>query len=126
VFVGVDGSIIGIPNESQPIVEKTIPASTYTGSLNLAGMWKSSNGTILSFNANGTVGPMLFGFEGGPDGSWSVSAKADENGHYTLQASHLTGGNIVYKVRLLGKDEIELYEESGDSFGSSYYHLKRQ
>ncbi|GHU52528.1 hypothetical protein FACS1894132_02380 [Clostridia bacterium] len=127
-YISLDCKIIiesiNIPSEAP--VEKVIPASTYTSSFSMAGMWKSDNGTILSFNANGAVGPMLFGFEGGPDGSWTISSKADGNGHYTLNASHLAGGNIVYTVRLLGKDEIELYEESGDSYGSSYYHLIRQ
>jgi hypothetical protein len=129
-YTSLDGKTVInslIVEEVAPVTdEKVIPASTYTGSFNLAGMWKSGNGIILSFNTNGTVGPMLFGFEGGPEGSWTISSQADENGHYTLNASHLTGGNIIYKVRLLGKDEIEIYEESGDSFGASYYHLWRQ
>jgi hypothetical protein len=129
-YTSLDGntviSSVSIPETTPVVDEEIIPSSTYTGSFSLAGMWKSDNGTILTFNDNGTVGPVLFGFEGGPDGSWTISSQADTNGHYTLNASHLTGGNIIYKVRLLGKDEIEIYEESGDSYGSSYYHLVRQ
>jgi hypothetical protein len=129
-YISLDGktiiSSVNLPSEVQIVDEFILPPSSYTGSFNMAGMWKSSSGTILSFNANGTVAAMFFGFESGPDGSWSISSKTDENGHYILQASHITGGNPIYKVRLLSKDEIELYEESGVSFGSSYYHLNRQ
>jgi hypothetical protein len=124
-----DGSIIKtveIPQALIPAVTINIPASTYNGSFDIAGVWKSSNETIISFNANGAVSPTMFGFESGPDGSWSISSKDDENGHYTLHISHLTGGAAVYTVRLLGKDEIELYEDSGDTFGGLYYYLVRQ
>ena len=117
---------VSIASEVEYVEEFVIPESTYTGSFDMVGTWKSESGTTLSFNADGSVGPVFFGFEGGPDGSWAISSKADENGHYTLQASHLTGGSPIYKVRLLGKDEIELYEESGVNFGRSYYYLERQ
>jgi hypothetical protein len=129
-YISLDGRTIidsvTIQTEAPVVEERIIPPSTYTGSFDMVGMWRSGSGTILSFNSNGTVGPMFFGFEDGPDGSWSISARVDENGHYTLQASHLTGGNPIYKVRLLSKDEIELYEESGVGFGRSYYKLERQ
>ena len=117
---------VSIPTPVTMAEERVISPSAYTGSFNMAGMWRSESGTILSFNANGSVGPMFFGFEGGPDGSWSISSSANENGHYTLQASHITGGNPIYTVRLISANEIELYEESGVSFGRSYYLLTRQ
>jgi len=103
-----------------------IAPSNYTGNFDMAGMWMDQWGTILTFGPNGTVGPMLFGFEGGPDGSWMISSRVDENGHYTLQASHLTGGSPIFKVRVISYDEVELHAESGVNFGRSFYHLTRQ
>jgi len=102
------------------------PSSTYTGDFDMAGMWLDQTGTILTFNPSGAVGPMLFGFEGGPDGSWMISSRMDENGHYTLQASHITGGSPIFKVRVISYDEVELHAESGVEFGRSFYHLIRQ
>jgi hypothetical protein len=105
--------------------ESVIAASSYTGSFSLAGMWKMGE-SIFTFSDSGAVNALFFGFGGGgPDGSWTMSSKADENGHYTLSASHITGGSPVYKVRLISKDEIELYGESGIDFGAQYYHLYR-
>jgi hypothetical protein len=112
--------------DAQTGTSETIAASSYTGSFSLAGMWKTGD-SIITFSDGGAVNALFFGFGGGgPDGSWTMSSKADENGHYTLSASHITGGSPVYKVRLIGKDEIELYGESGIDFGADYYHLYRQ
>ncbi|MDR1131013.1 MAG: hypothetical protein LBL15_01160 [Oscillospiraceae bacterium] len=112
-----------LPDENAPA---SIAASSYTGSFNLAGMWKTGN-SIITFSENGAVNALFFGFGGGgPDGSWIMSSKADENGYYTLSASHITGGSPVYKARLISQDEIELYGESGIEFGAEYYHLYRQ
>ena len=111
---------------AQAPTEAGIPPSAYTGDFDMAGMWEDQSGTLLTFNANGAVGQMLFGFEGGPDGSWMISSRVDENGHYTLQASHITGGNPIFKVRVISYDEIELHAESGVHFGRSFYHLTRQ
>ncbi|MDR2360439.1 MAG: hypothetical protein LBD85_04045 [Oscillospiraceae bacterium] len=113
--------------ENQVNESTEVAASEYTGSFSLTGMWKSSNDSIISFNNSGTVNALFFGFgDGGPDGSWAMSSKADENGHYTLSASHITGGSPVYRVRLISKNEIELYGESGIEFGPDYYYLTRQ
>jgi predicted small lipoprotein YifL len=112
--------------DAQTDTSETIAASSYTGSFSLAGMWKSGD-YIITFSDSGAVNALFFGFGGGgPDGSWAMSSQADENGHYTLSASHITGGSPVYKVRLISKDEIELYAESGIDFGAEYYHLYRQ
>ena len=97
-----------------------------SGRFDVVGMWMTPNGTIISFNSDGTVGPMLFGFDGGPSGAWSISSGTDENGHYTLQASHITGGAPVFKVEVISNDEIKLRAESGVYFGSNFYHLFRQ
>jgi hypothetical protein len=114
-----------VPN-TQTGAPASIAASSYTGSFKLAGMWKTGD-SIITFSENGAVNALFFGFGGGgPDGSWTMSSGSDENGHYTLSASHITGGSPVYKVRLISKDEIELYGESGIDFGAKYYHLTRQ
>lgn len=105
---------------------QSILASTYTGKFDIVGMWSNSANLIISFLDNSTCSPSLFGFDGGPVGNWNISSMADENGHYILQASHITGGSPSYKIRVINKDEIELYADSGVEFGADYYHLWRR
>jgi major membrane immunogen (membrane-anchored lipoprotein) len=103
-----------------------LSACSSSSGFDITGMWESGSGTIISFGDNGVCSPTLFGFDGGPNGSYSISEKKDEDGYYTLQASHLTGGNIVYKVNVIDNDEIELDAVGESYFGSSHYNLKRQ
>jgi hypothetical protein len=102
------------------------PPSAYTGNFNISGMWQSGNGTLISFGSNGVVTPTLFGFDGGPNGTYQLSGKRDENGLFTLQASHITGGNIIYKVKTLSKDKMELDAVGESYFSAAHYTLTRQ
>jgi hypothetical protein len=110
--------------ETQP----TEPSSSngYTGAFDIVGMWGTTDGQIISFGGNGQVSPTLFGFDGGPNGSWAISSKRDANGCFTLQASHITGGEITYKVTTLSPDQIELDVEGESYFSATHYSLERQ
>lgn len=89
------------------------------------GMWKSSSGTAINFN-NGTVSASLFGFDGGPDGSYVVSEKPNNESYYTLSASHVTGGTVEYEVAVSDNDNITLTSVKDNTFAPNFTSLERQ
>ncbi|MGG5342178.1 hypothetical protein [Enterococcus sp. AZ192] len=98
-----------------------------TKSFSIDSMWKSSNGTVVSFN-EGSVSASLFGFNGGPEGTYSLSEKADSDGKYTLHGSHITGGEVDYLVEVKSNNEILLTStpDSSATFAPKSLSLKRQ
>jgi len=98
----------------------------FSNGLNIVGMWESSNGTIISFGSNGVCSPSLFGFDGGPNGTYMLSGDADQNGNYTLQTSHITRGEVIYKNCVVNADQIELDLTSEQYFSASHLSLTRQ
>ena len=105
--------------------DDSTPRSEYTGNFSIVGMWKTSGGKIITFGSDGQCSPTLFGFDGGPNGSYAISSKTDENGNYTLSATHITGGSLVYIVVVTNVDTITLIAEGETYFAASQYALTR-
>lgn len=99
-----------------------------SSAFSIDGQWKSSGGTTVIFQ-DGAVSASLFGFNGGPDGSYSLSSKMNENGDYILFGSHITGGEVEYRVQVESNDKIylEQTENTSDySFAPISLSLERQ
>lgn len=90
----------------------------------IEGIWKSSGGTTISFQS-GRVSASLFGFKGGPDGTYQMSSrKAD--GAYELYASHITGGEVEYRLTVRDDDHITLDLTTKSTFASKHLSLVRK
>ncbi|HEL2401196.1 TPA: hypothetical protein TZS69_000129 [Streptococcus suis] len=99
-----------------------------SSAFSIEGQWKSSGGTTIIFQ-DGTASASLFGFNGGPDGSYSLSSEKDENGDYILYGSHITGGEVEYRVQVESNDRIYLEQTENNSeysFAPSSLSLERQ
>lgn len=96
-----------------------------TQSFSIDGMWASPNGTVITFQ-NGSASASLFGFNGGPNGSYELSEKTDGNGNYILYGSHLTGGTVEYSVNVVNNDEIVMTLQSESSYAPSSITLERK
>ncbi|WP_373481741.1 hypothetical protein [Acetobacterium sp.] len=96
-----------------------------TQSFSIDGMWISPNGMIITFQ-NGSSSASLFGFNGGPNGSYELSEKTDSNGDYTLYGSHLTGGTVEYSINVVNNDEIVMTLRSESSYAPNSITLERK
>ncbi|MEY8463030.1 hypothetical protein [Streptococcus merionis] len=94
----------------------------------IEGQWKTGSGETIVFQ-DGEVTGYLFGFKGGPNGTYNLSSEPDEDGRYLLYGSHLTGGEVEYAVEVEDSDHIhlELTENTtSGSFASSRLDLERK
>lgn len=96
-----------------------------SNSFSIDGMWESTNGTMIAFQ-NGSASASLFGFNGGPDGSYELSEKTDSNGDYLLYGSHITGGTVEYSVNVESNDKIILTLLSDSDYASKSLTLERK
>lgn len=96
-----------------------------SNSFSIDGMWESSSGEIYSFS-NGSVNASLFGFNGGPDGSYSLSDQPDDDGNYTLYGSHITGGEVNYTLEVESNNQIRLTLTNESWFAPKSLSLERK
>lgn len=104
------------PSEAAPPVAKT--------QLTIDGLWKSTSGTVISLQ-NGVASPSLFGFDGGPSGTYQLSGQKPD-GSYELYGSHVTGGSVDYIVTARDSSHITLKLQGQPSFAPSQLQLSRQ
>ena len=93
--------------------------------LNLFAILKSSSGEIYSFS-DSSVSASLFGFSGGPDGSYTLSEKTDDDGNYILYGSHIAGGEVSYSVTVDNNDQISLTLTNESTFAPKSLTLERK
>lgn len=96
-----------------------------SNSFSIDGMWESSSGEIYSFS-DSSVSASLFGFSGGPDGSYTLSEKPDDDGNYILYGSHITGGEVNYSVTVENNDQISLTLTNESTFAPKSLTLERR
>lgn len=101
-----------------------ILAACAHGAFEIDGLWKSDQGTVISLQ-DGSASASLFGFDGGPDGSYQLSSKQPD-GTYELYGSHLTGGTVEYQVTVHDDAHITLTRESQSTFAPKKLQLTRQ
>ena len=95
-----------------------------TSRFSIDSLWKSANGTMISLN-DGRASASLFGFNGGPDGSYQLS-EGKSDGTYQLYGSHLTGGTVQYLVTVQDNSHIKLELQSKSTFAPKRLTLTRQ
>lgn len=95
-----------------------------TSRFSIDGLWKSANGTMISLK-DGRASASLFGFNGGPDGSYQLS-EGKSDGTYQLYGSHLTGGTVQYLVTVQDNSHIKLELQSKSTFAPKRLTLTRQ
>ncbi len=101
-----------------------LAACSSLGSFSIDGLWKSSGGTMIAFQ-HGSASASLFGFNGGPDGTYQFSGKQSD-GSYELYGSHLTGGTVDYLVTVQDGDHISLALQGVSSYAPKQLVLERQ
>lgn len=95
-----------------------------TQKFSIEGLWKSANGTMISLR-DGRASASLFGFNGGPDGSYQLS-DGKSGGTYQLYGSHITGGTVQYQVTVQDNTHIKLELQSKSTFAPKRLTLTRQ
>ena len=75
---------------------------------------------------NSSVSASLFGFSGGPDGSYTLSEKTDDDGNYILYGSHIAGGEVSYSVTVDNNDQISLTLTNESTFAPKSLTLERK
>lgn len=98
--------------------------SAYSGDFTIDGLWKTSGGAIYSFR-NGVVSASLFGFDGGPNGTYQLSDERSD-GSYELYGSHITGGTVDYLVTVQDAKHITMTLQGEASFAPKKLTLTRQ
>lgn len=101
-----------------------VAASGCTSKFSIDGLWRSTSGTMISLQ-DGRASASLFGFNGGPDGSYQIS-EVGSNGKYQLYGSHLTGGTVQYLVTVQDNSHIKLELQSKSTFAPKLLTLTRQ
>lgn len=101
-----------------------LASSGCTSKFSIEGLWKSTNGTVISLQG-GRASASLFGFNGGPDGSYQLSEVGSDR-KYQLYGSHLTGGTVEYLVTVTDNSHIKLELQSKSTFAPKLLTLTRQ
>lgn len=92
--------------------------------LSIDGLWRSDGGWVIALQG-GQASASLFGFDGGPDGSYQLS-RSQSDGTYVLYGSHITGGTVEYRVEVQDADRITLTLVKESSFAAKHLALTRQ
>lgn len=95
-----------------------------SSSFSIVGMWKDADGTIRTFNSDGSCQNVAKIDIGGASPTYTLAAKPDTNGYYLLSVQQEGYNQTTFYVKLNGNDNIAIY--GSESTSSPLYNLTRQ